>query len=76
MEQRKVEKRDDVYVSLKPLRDIEGWEKHGRRYNQKGLASLLKTNTGIEFILTDEVKQDMEVYKEILNGKKRSYFMK
>lgn len=81
MIKRKIEKRveegkDDFYVSLKPLRDIEGWEKQGRRYNQKGLASLLETKNDIEFILTEEVKQDIETYKEVILGLKRSYLMK
>jgi len=75
MERRKIEKRDDIYVVLKPLKEMDGWERLGRRYNQKGLTNLLKTNTGIDFILDDDVKQDMEVYEQVRLGQKRSYLM-
>ena len=77
MKNRKIEKRNDLYIVLKPLKDLdEGWEKHGRRYDCRGLTNLLKTNTGIEFILSEEIKQDIKDYEQICFEKRRSYLMK
>jgi len=77
MDKRKIEKIDDLYMILKPLKDLdEGWEKHGKRYDCRGLSTLLKTTTNIEFILFDDIKKDLEQYEIIKEGKRRSYLMK
>jgi len=62
---------------LKPLKDLdEGWEKHGKRYDCRGLSTLLKTTTNIEFILSKEIKKDLEQYETIIRERRRSYLMK
>ena len=73
---RKIEKIDDIYIVLKPLRDMDGWEKRGRKYDQRGLVNLLNTKTNIEFILSNEVKQDVDTYKQVILGRRMAYFEK
>ena len=73
VKQRKIEKEDDFYMVLNPIEDYEGCEKHCKRYNCKGLVNLLEVDTGIEFILSKEVKQDIEKYKEMCLKKKLKY---
>jgi len=73
---RKIEKTDNSYMALKPLKDINGWEKRGKKYNCKGLVNLLKTNIGIEFILNDEIKQDVKNYEQRCFERRISYLMK
>lgn len=77
MERRKIEKIDDIYMAVKPSKDIEGaWERLGKKYDCRGLASLLETNIDIEFILSEEIEQDLETYRVRLQEKRRFYLMK
>lgn len=81
IKQRKIEKRDDFYMVLKPIKYEEDflhpeWEKNGRKYNCKGLVNLLKTDGEIEFILPDEIKQDVVNYKRVCFEKKRMHLKK
>lgn len=61
---------------LKPLTEEDDWERHGRKYYCKGLVNLLKTDKGPEFILPDEIKEDMEEYEKLCFEKKLDYFKK
>ena len=67
---------EDSYMSLKPIRDEEDWERYGRRYNCKGLVNLLKTDKETEFILPDGIKEDVGEYERLCLLKKIRYFKK
>ena len=78
---RKVKKIDDIYEVLKPMRYnyniIEGeWEKQGRKYNCKGLVSLLEGDQINEFILPKEVQLDVEEYQKDCIKSKRLHYQK
>lgn len=71
---RKITKIDDEnYVVLKPIGYEDGWEKHGKIYSRKGLTSLLERDVGIEFIVSDEIKRDVEDYIRLCDYKKIKY---
>ena len=53
---------DGYYMALKPLPYIDDWENIGRRYSNKGLISLLKGKTGIEFIVSNEIQKELKNY--------------
>ena len=73
VEQRKIKKIDDFYIALKPIKSKDGWEKIGKKYDCKGLVNLLQGDIGIEFILSKEVKQDIEEYKKMCLERKLNY---
>ena len=80
---RKVEKADNSYEVFKPISgrtdDFEiinyenEWERHGRKYSCRGLVDLLEVDTGIEFILSEEIIKDMMEYRRSCFDKKRDY---
>ena len=68
--QRKVIKIEEKYLILKPLKDMEGWEKQGKKYSRKGLVNLLEKDIGFEFIVSDEIKREVEDYVRLCDYKK------
>lgn len=63
MKKRKIIKLyDGYYMSLKPLPYINDWENIGRKYTSKGLISLLKGKTGIEFTVSNEIQEELKDY--------------
>jgi hypothetical protein len=75
MERRKIIKRTGMenpyYESLKPSVFGENgrWEKHGRRYDIRGIDNLLRCRT-FEFILDPEVGADLYIYRQMAESKK------
>jgi len=60
---RKVVKVDtERYMALKPLMYDKGWEKIGKAYSIRGIASLVKKDIGIEFIVSETIKKEVEDY--------------
>jgi hypothetical protein len=73
MKQFKIDKVDDFYLVLKPTEFVGGFEKHGKKYNCRGLVSLLK-NSQDSFIKSKEIDLDIEKYEEFCRGRKKDYF--
>lgn len=71
---KKVNKTDDSYMVLKPIRYEKGWEKLGRQYTCKGLTTLLKCTNNTEFIMPNEIERDIEAYKQLCLYRKIDYF--
>ncbi len=80
MERRKIiKKREEgfngvYYESLKPsvFGENGDWERDGRRYNLRGIESLLKEKS-FEFIVEPEVQRDLEEYRREAGLRKLLY---
>ncbi len=71
--QRKITKIDEEYIVLKPIRYEDGWERHGKKYSRKGLVNLLERDIGIEFIVSDEIKEEVKDYSRLCDYRKLIY---
>jgi len=71
---RKIIKIDlELYQVLKPLKEIKGWEKLGKSYTCKGLMNLLEVKRGIEFIISKDIEEEINLYRELSITNKKSY---
>ena len=73
-DQRKITRIDgENYMVLKPIGYEDGWERHGKKYSRKGLTGLLERDIGIEFIISEEIKKEVEDYIRLCDYKKIKY---